>query len=90
MTTGSVDLKIKVDFVPGDWRTGADPEITRQKLLADKNHEIKAVLVTHNETSTGIKSRVEEIRKAIDDANHPALFSSCFIYGRYHFFIRFI
>ena len=67
-------FKIKVDFVPGDWRTGADPEITRQKLLADKKHEIKAVLVTHNETSTGIKSRVEDIRKAIDDANHPALF----------------
>ena len=67
-------FKINVDFVPGDWRTGADPEITKQKLLADKKHEIKAVLVTHNETSTGIKSRVEEIRKAIDEANHPALF----------------
>mgnify|MGYP003956177609 FL=1 len=67
-------FKIKVDFVPGDWRTGADPEITKQKLLADKKHEIKAVLVTHNETSTGIKSRVEEIRNAIDDAKHPALF----------------
>ena len=45
---------------------GADPQIVEQKLLADKKHEIKAVLVTHNETSTGIKSRVEEIRKAID------------------------
>jgi len=67
-------FKIKVDFIPGDWRTGADPEITKQKLMADKKHEIKAVLVTHNETSTGIKSRVEEIRKAIDEANHPALF----------------
>ena len=67
-------FKINVDFIPGDWRTGANPEITKQKLLADKKHEIKAVLVTHNETSTGIKSRVEEIRKAIDDAKHPALF----------------
>ena len=66
--------RINVDFVPGDWRTGADPKIVEQKLLADKNHEIKAVLVTHNETSTGIKSRVEEIRKAIDKTNHPALF----------------
>jgi len=66
--------RINVDFVPGDWRTGADPKIVEQKLLADKKHEIKAVLVTHNETSTGIKSRVEEIRKAIDKANHPALF----------------
>ena len=66
--------RINVDFVPGDWRTGADPKIVEQKLLADKKHEIKAVLVTHNETSTGIKSRVEEIRKAIDKTNHPALF----------------
>ena len=66
--------KLNVDFVPSDWRTGADPKIVEQKLLADKNHEIKAVLVTHNETSTGIASRVEEIRKAIDATKHPALF----------------
>ena len=67
-------FKINVDYVPGDWRTGADPNIVKEKLLADKKNEIKAVLVTHNETSTGIKSRVEEIRKAIDETNHPALF----------------
>ena len=66
--------KLNVDFVPSEWRTGADPKIVEQKLLADKNHEIKAVLVTHNETSTGIASRVEEIRKAIDATKHPALF----------------
>jgi len=66
--------KLNVDFVPGDWRTGADPKIVEKKLSEDKNHEIKAVLVTHNETSTGIKSQVEEIRKAIDNTNHPALF----------------
>ena len=67
-------FKINVDYISGDWRTGADPNIVKKKLLADKKNEIKAVLVTHNETSTGIKSRVEEIRKAIDEANHPALF----------------
>ena len=67
-------FKINVDYISGDWRTGADPKIVKEKLLADKKNEIKAVLVTHNETSTGIKSRVEEIRKAIDDAKHPALF----------------
>ena len=67
-------FKINVDYVPGNWRTGADPNIVKEKLLADKKNEIKAVLVTHNETSTGIKSRVEEIRKAIDETNHPALF----------------
>ena len=66
--------KLNVDFVPREWRTGADPKIVEQKLLADKNHEIKAVMVTHNETSTGIASRVEEIRKAIDATKHPALF----------------
>ena len=67
-------FKINVDYISGDWRTGADPKIVKEKLLADKKNEIKAVLVTHNETSTGIKSRVEEIRKAIDEANIPALF----------------
>ena len=67
-------FKINVDYISGDWRTGADPKIVKEKLLADKKNEIKAVLVTHNETSTGIKSRVEEIRKVIDEANHPALF----------------
>jgi alanine-glyoxylate transaminase/serine-glyoxylate transaminase/serine-pyruvate transaminase len=66
--------KLNVDFVPGDWRTGADPKIVEKKLREDKNHEIKAVLVTHNETSTGIKSQIEEVRKAIDSTNHPALF----------------
>ena len=66
--------KLNVDFVPSEWRTGADPKVVEQKLLADKNHEIKAVMVTHNETSTGIASRVEEIRKAIDATKHPALF----------------
>jgi alanine-glyoxylate transaminase/serine-glyoxylate transaminase/serine-pyruvate transaminase len=66
--------KLNVDFIPGDWRTGADPKIVEKKLREDKNHEIKAVLVTHNETSTGIKSQVEEVRKAIDSTNHPALF----------------
>jgi len=67
-------FKLNVDFVPLDWRTGADPIIVKEKLLADKNKEIKAVLITHNETSTGIKSRIEEIRQAIDETNHPALF----------------
>ena len=66
--------KLDVDFVPGDWRTGADPKIVEKKLLEDTKHKIKAVLVTHNETSTGIASKVEKIREAIDSAKHPALF----------------
>ena len=67
-------LKLKSDFVKGDWRTGADPEIVEKKLKEDTNKEIKAVFVVHNETSTGVASRIGEIRKAIDNANHPALF----------------
>ena len=66
-------LKIKSDFVEGDWRTGADPEIVEKKLKEDTNKEIKAVFVVHNETSTGVASRIGEIRKAMDNANHPAL-----------------
>jgi alanine-glyoxylate transaminase/serine-glyoxylate transaminase/serine-pyruvate transaminase len=66
-------LKIKSDFVEGDWRTGADPEIVEKKLKADTNKEIKAVFVVHNETSTGVASRIGDIRKAMDNAKHPAL-----------------
>ena len=64
---------IEVDFIPGDWRRGADPAELEAKLTADKAHAIKAVMVVHNETSTGATSRVGEIRAAIDRAGHPAL-----------------
>ena len=67
-------FKLQIDFVPGDWRTGADPKIIEQKLKEDKKHEIKAVFVVHNETSTGVASRIGECRKAIDNAKHPALY----------------
>ncbi|MCP3394970.1 aminotransferase class V-fold PLP-dependent enzyme [Bradyrhizobium sp. CCGB12] len=65
---------VGVDFVPGDWRHGADPAAIEAKLLEDKSHSIKAVMVVHNETSTGATSRIAEIRKSIDAAQHPALF----------------
>jgi alanine-glyoxylate transaminase/serine-glyoxylate transaminase/serine-pyruvate transaminase len=64
-------MGIDVDFVPGDWRHGVDPDLVREKLLAD--NEIKAVCVVHNETSTGVASRVAEVRAAIDAAGHSAL-----------------
>ncbi|MFC3690592.1 pyridoxal-phosphate-dependent aminotransferase family protein [Chenggangzhangella methanolivorans] len=64
---------VEVDFVPGDWRSGVDPALVEAKLSEDKAHAIKAVAVVHNETSTGVTSRIAEIRKAIDAANHPAL-----------------
>ncbi|ANN17295.1 serine--glyoxylate aminotransferase [Amycolatopsis orientalis] len=66
-------LGLQVDFVPGDWRHGANPEVVADKLTADPAHRIKAVCVVHNETSTGITSRIPEIRAAIDVAGHPAL-----------------
>lgn len=69
----TVKLGLEVGFVPGDWRHGVDPSIVEEKLSEDKKHNIKAVMVVHNETSTGVASRVAEIRKAIDRVEHPAL-----------------
>jgi alanine-glyoxylate transaminase/serine-glyoxylate transaminase/serine-pyruvate transaminase len=66
-------LDLEVDFVPGDWRHGVDPQTVADKLRGDTGHLIKAVLVVHNETSTGVTSRVAEVRKAIDSTGHPAL-----------------
>ncbi|HWL48585.1 MAG TPA: aminotransferase class V-fold PLP-dependent enzyme, partial [Acidimicrobiia bacterium] len=66
-------LGLKVDLVPGDWRHGVDPDVVEERLTADAGHEIKAVCVVHNETSTGVTSRVAEVREAIDRAGHPAL-----------------
>ena len=68
-----VKLGVDVDFVPGDWRHGVDPIVVEEKLSEDKKHNIKAVMVVHNETSTGVTSRIAEVRKAIDRAHHPAL-----------------
>ena len=67
-------LGLKVDLVPGDWRRGVDPAVVEAKLAEDRAQEIKAVCVVHNETSTGVTSRIPELRAAIDRAKHPALF----------------
>jgi alanine-glyoxylate transaminase/serine-glyoxylate transaminase/serine-pyruvate transaminase len=67
-------LGLRVDFVPGDWRRGVDPEALEARLAEDPDHEIKAVCAVHNETSTGVTSRIAELRAAIDRAKHPALF----------------
>jgi len=66
-------LGLEVDFVPGDWRHGVSPDQVLAKLAADPAHRIKAVTVVHNETSTGVTSRIPPIRAAIDRAGHPAL-----------------
>ncbi|MAS10629.1 aminotransferase class V-fold PLP-dependent enzyme [Salinisphaera sp.] len=66
-------LGFEPELIDSDWRRGADPQAIEKRLAEDTNHEIKAVAVVHNETSTGVTSRIAEIRKAIDNANHPAL-----------------
>jgi len=67
-------LGLGVEFIPGDWRHGAEPEAIAKRLAADSAHAIKAVCVVHNETSTGVTSNVADARAAIDRAGHPALF----------------
>src|SRR6185436_7770610 len=68
-------LGLVVEFVPGDWRHGVDPDVVAERLAADRarGSEIRAVCVVHNETSTGVASRVAEVRPAIDAAGHGAL-----------------
>ena len=66
-------LQLVVDFIPGDWRHGASAAALEAKLAEDKEHAIKSVMVVHNETSTGVTSRIPLIRQAIDKARHPAL-----------------
>jgi alanine-glyoxylate transaminase / serine-glyoxylate transaminase / serine-pyruvate transaminase len=66
-------LGLDVDMVPGDWRHGIDPQALEARLGDDREHRIRAVLVVHNETSTGVTSRLPQIRRAIDGAGHPAL-----------------
>ena len=65
---------LDVELVPGDWRTGVDPVIVQERLQNDNNHRIKAVCAVHNETSTGVTTRIKAVRDAIDAAGHPALF----------------
>jgi len=67
-------LGLVVDFVPGDWRSGVDPAVVEAKLAEDKARTYKAVLVVHNETSTGVTSRIAAVRQAIDRSGHSALF----------------
>src|SRR5712671_5498707 len=64
---------LKVDYVPGNWRKGASADELAARLADDKDHSIKAVMVVHNETSTGVTSRIPELRRAMNAAHHPAL-----------------
>jgi alanine-glyoxylate transaminase/serine-glyoxylate transaminase/serine-pyruvate transaminase len=66
-------LGLAPEFIASDWRTGADPAAIEARLKDDKAHAIKAVCVVHNETSTGCVSHIDQVRRAIDAAGHPAL-----------------
>lgn len=66
-------LGLEVDFVPGDWRHGVDPAVVEAKLAEGRSRAIKAVAIVHNETSTGVTSRVAEARQRMDRVGHPAL-----------------
>ncbi|MCZ8314057.1 aminotransferase class V-fold PLP-dependent enzyme [Phreatobacter sp.] len=71
--TMAAKLGVEAVFIPSDWRAGADVAAIEAALREDKTHAFKAVCVVHNETSTGCTSRIDEVRKAIDAAGHPAL-----------------
>jgi alanine-glyoxylate transaminase/serine-glyoxylate transaminase/serine-pyruvate transaminase len=71
--TMATKIGLVPEFIASDWRSGADPQKIEARLKEDKAHEIKAVCVVHNETSTGCITLINEVRKAIDTAGHPAL-----------------
>jgi alanine-glyoxylate transaminase / serine-glyoxylate transaminase / serine-pyruvate transaminase len=64
---------IVVDYLPGNWRSGASAADLASRLDSDHGHAYKAVMVVHNETSTGATSSIRDIRQQIDRSNHPAL-----------------
>jgi alanine-glyoxylate transaminase/serine-glyoxylate transaminase/serine-pyruvate transaminase len=66
-------LGLRIDYIPGTWRRGASDAELESRLTADRSHEIKAVIVVHNETSTGVTSRIADLRRAMNIAKHPAL-----------------
>ncbi|HUB31613.1 MAG TPA: aminotransferase class V-fold PLP-dependent enzyme [Bryobacteraceae bacterium] len=71
--TVAKNIGLRAELIPGDWRHGANPAAIAERLSADREHEIRAVLVLHNETSTGITSDIPAVRGAMDSAHHPAL-----------------
>lgn len=71
--TMAIRLGLQPEYIASDWRRGADPDAIEKALAADTDHELKAVCVVHNETSTGATTRIADIRKVMDRAGHPAL-----------------
>jgi alanine-glyoxylate transaminase / serine-glyoxylate transaminase / serine-pyruvate transaminase len=67
------ELGLTAELVPGDWRSGVAPEMLAERLRADADQRIAAVAVVHNETSTGVTSRIAELGAALRRSGHPAL-----------------
>ena len=67
-------LGLDVDLVSGDWRAGVEPQLVEDRLRRDREGRIRAVMIVHNETSTGVTTNLPDIRAAIDATGHPALF----------------
>jgi alanine-glyoxylate transaminase/serine-glyoxylate transaminase/serine-pyruvate transaminase len=67
-------LGLETEVIAGDWRSGVSSKSIEERLINDPDHEIKAVCIVHNETSTGVTSKIKPVRDAIDNAKHPALF----------------
>ncbi|MCH9764763.1 MAG: aminotransferase class V-fold PLP-dependent enzyme [Alphaproteobacteria bacterium] len=72
--TMAKSLGLVPEVLKTDWKVGVDADLIEQHLRKDTNHDIKAVCVVHNETSTGCRAWLQDIRKALDAAGHPALF----------------
>ncbi len=70
----AVKLGLVTDLIPGTWRHGVNAATVEARLVADREHAIKAVCVVHSETSTGVLSDIAAVRAAINRAKHPALF----------------
>ncbi len=66
-------MGLDVEVMQGEWRRGVDSSRLEALLSEDRKHEIQAVLVVHNETSTGVSSPIDRVRQALESANHPAL-----------------
>mgnify|MGYP001322103623 FL=1 len=66
-------LGFNVEYIGGDWRSGVDAEKIADVIKKDKNHDIKAICMVHNETSTGVTSKIPSIIKIIKSLRHPAI-----------------
>ena len=66
-------LSLDIDYVPGNWRRGASAAELEARLSSDTRHAVKAVVVVHNETATGVTSRIPEVRRVMNRLRHPAL-----------------